>query len=577
MRSQSNTIGVQTLYDLAKLRSDENPDGLAMTFLTDGEEKTEQLTYLELDCKSKVIAASLQFMQAKNKTVLLMFAPGIDFICAFLGCQYAGAIAVPVYAPSSPESWERVLMIAKDAQASIILSNSKLANKVLESQNELANKSIFRWIMTDKLAAELQTQWQPPEYDSRQTAFLQYTSGSTGTPKGVTVSHSNILHNSHQIYKSFKSSSDNKVVTWLPAYHDMGLIGGIIQPLYVGFPLVLLSPIHFVQRPVRWLRAISKYKGTTSGGPNFGFDLCLKISTEDCHGLDLSSWKVAFNGGEPVRKQTLDSFIKKFAPYGFNPDALLPCYGLAESTLFVTGTQQGDSYSHLQVDAALFSQGILKIKSDQNEVPSIKIISSGKPQESTPFEIVDPKTFSICPPGIIGEIWVGGESVSAGYWNKPSINIAIFQARINGDTTETNYLRTGDTGFIYKGELFVTGRLNDKLIINGKNLFPQDIEQIAENAHPKIIANGSAAFSKLTVTQKEEFVLVCELKRGTQSEELTEIRKNINQKVFFQFGVSPAEIVFIRQRSLPRTSSGKVKRYLCKQHYSSNLLNLYKA
>lgn len=576
MPSKPIAVGLQTLYHLGKLRSDENPEGLAVTFLTDGEEKAELLTYGILDRKAKIIAAALQSMKAKNKTILLMFAQGIDFICAFFGCQYAGAIAVPIYAPSNVESWERVQGIAVDAKASIILSNSKLANKVFELLNDSAHRDPFKWVMTDMLSAELKEKWHPPSYDSQHTAFLQYTSGSTGTPKGVAVSHSNILHNSYQIHKSFRSSPDSKVVTWLPLYHDMGLIGGIIQPLYVGFPLVLLSPVHFVQRPARWLRAISTYKGTTSGAPNFGYDLCLKISEEECQGLDLSSWKVAFNGGEPIRKQTIDRFIEKFVPFGFNPNAMMPCYGLAESTLFVTGRQQGDSFSQLEVDAALFSLGVLKRKSLQDEFPSLKIISSGKPQEGTKVEIVDPETLSICSSGVVGEVWVSSESVSKGYWNKPSINNGIFQAHITGDLTELNYLRTGDTGFLEEGQLYITGRLSDKLIINGKNLFPQDIEQIVENAHAKIITNGSVAFSIVTSTQKEEVVIICELKRETQSKDITEIRKNIKQKIFFQFGVSPADIVFIRQRSLPRTSSGKVKRYLCKQHYSSNLLNLFK-
>jgi acyl-CoA synthetase (AMP-forming)/AMP-acid ligase II len=565
----------QTLFELGKLRSDENPNGLAITFLPDGEDKSENITYGELDIKAKKIASVLQSMKAVNKPVLLMFEPGIDFVCAFFGCQYAGAIAVPVQTPSNAESWNKQKDIFDDARAALILSTSNLTKKVIGLAEGTRQTHPIRWVIIDDLSFDGEYNWTPPVYGKEHTSFLQYTSGSTGAPKGVMVSHANILHNSYQISQNFKTTKESKCVSWLPHFHDMGLIGGIIQPLFVGCPLILMSPFHFVQRPIRWLKAMAKHNATTTGGPCFSFDLCVKIAEQDCHGLDLSSWKVAFCGGEPVRKQTLDNFADKFSPYGFNPDALLPCYGLAESTLFVTGCQPGEKQRSLEIDLSLLSSNILKKKLPHDDFPSLRIISSGKPQEGTELKIVNPETLSPCMPEIIGEIWVASDSVSKGYWNKPKISKETFEYHYTNGTAKTGFLRTGDTGFLNDGELYITGRIKDMLIINGKNLFPQDIEQTTGNAHSQIIVNGTAAFSRVNQTQKEELILVCELKRNTNAEEFDVIRKSIRQKVFFQFGISPSDIVFIPQRALPRTSSGKIKRYLCKQHYLSAQLKLF--
>ena len=423
----TNSPSFSTVVDLMQYRSNHQPSLKGYTFLTDGESQEISLTYQQLDTKARLIAAHLQSLNLVGERALLLYPPGLQFIAAFLGCWYAGVIAVPVYPPRKGQNLLRVKSIAADAEAQIILTTQSLLNDSF---------SLKYTIDTDNLAEiyrDLEKDWKKPEINSDTLAFLQYTSGSTGNPKGVMVSHGNLLNNSALINQNFGHSSESKGMIWLPPYHDMGLIGGVIQPLYSGFPLVLMAPVMFVQKPLRWLSAISDYKATTSGGPNFAYEACLqKITAEQRANLDLSSWEVAFCGAEPIRVETLERFAEVFAESGFRKEAFLPCYGLAEATLFVSGGDKTTLPKAIRVDTKALAQNQIYVKEDLSE--TTPIVSCGK--FAAEIVIVNPDDLLVCGENQVGEIWVAGESIAQGYWGKLKETEEVFKGRIAGEAGE---------------------------------------------------------------------------------------------------------------------------------------------
>lgn len=559
------------LVELLHYRALQQPVQLAFTFLEDGETETASLTYRELDRWSRAIAAQLQFLGITGKRALLLYPPGLDYIAAFWGCLYAGVVAVPAYPPRNQRNTPRILAMVADAQAAITLTTTAILSKIRSLLTAKTGSDFLQWLTTDNLAAGIEDSWQAPLLERDTLAFLQYTSGSTDIPKGVMVSHGNLLHNATATYQLMEHSSASKFVSWLPAYHDMGLIGGILQPLYGGFPCILMPPAAFLQRPYRWLKAISHYRGTTSGGPNFAYELCThKVTPEQRQTLDLSSWSVAFNGAEPVRQDTLEQFAAAFAPCGFRQAAFYPCYGLAEATLMVTGGRKADRPivktvhgSDLERDQA--------IDADVEKIDSRLLVSCGLTLPEQQIVIVHPETLTRCLPNEVGEIWVSGPSIGHGYWHRPEETAQTFSAYLL-DTSEGPFLRTGDLGFLHNEDLFITGRAKDLIIIRGRNLYPQDIELTVERSHPALRAGSGAAFS-VEVGNQERLVVVQEVE-FRQQPDIEEVAGAIRQAVAEAHEVQVFTVVLIKPGSILKTSSGKIQRRACRAAFLARTLDV---
>jgi len=567
-----------TLVELLRLRALRQPDRTAYTFLSDGEREEATLTYGQLDARARAVGARLQEAGAEGGRVLLLFPPGLDYVSAFFGCLYAGAVAVPTYPPRPNRKLERLRGIVEDAGAAVALTTERLAADVEPLlRGEAGAGRAVSWLAADEVGDEAAGGWRPPELTGDSLALLQYTSGSTSSPRGVMVSHGNLLHNESMLGGAFGQSERSLIVGWLPLYHDMGLIGNVIQPLFAGAPCVLMSPLAFLQRPLRWLEAISRYRATTSGGPDFAYELCTRVAGGGQRaGLDLSCWEVAFNGSEPVRAETLERFSDAFAPYGFRREAFRPCYGLAEATLFVSGGPAGASPSILSVRKSALSRGEVSVAAavgdeEGEDGDAQRLVGCGRPLAGHDLRVVNPETLNACRQGEVGEIWLSGPSVGAGYWNRPAETEEVFGARLSGG--EGPYLRTGDLGFLLGGELFVAGRLKDLVIIRGRNYYPHDIELTAERSHPALAPHGGAAFS-VEGEGGERLVVVHEVERGAAAEAAGEALAAVRRAVAEEHEVEPHAVVLIRRGGLPKTSSGKVRRRACRELYLSGGLRV---
>jgi amino acid adenylation domain-containing protein/non-ribosomal peptide synthase protein (TIGR01720 family) len=564
----------RTFVELLRTRAGQQPEQRAYTFLTDGEAQETHVTYAELDRQARSIAALMQSAGAAGERALLLYPPGLEYVAAFFGCLYAGAVAVPAY-PPDPARLERTLprlrTILQDASPRLVLTTTMIAGfaTALAAQDAAFGKP--EWLATDALPAELAEGWRTPDLSQTTLALLQYTSGSTAAPKGVMLTHANLLHNSVLIQRCFAHSPQSCGVIWLPPYHDMGLIGGIIQPLYAGFPVVLMSPLAFLQRPLRWLQAISRYGATTSGGPNFAYDLCMrKTTSEQRAALDLSSWRAAFNGAEPIRPETLARFADAFAASGFRHEAFYPCYGLAEATLIVSGGQAGDPpVVRAFAGAALARNQAIIADAPGDDVRVL--VGCGRSQPDQPIIIVDPDSGVRCASDQVGEIWLAGPSIAAGYWARPDETAQTFGAMLADGARP--FLRTGDLGFVHEGELFVTGRLKDLIIIRGRNLYPQDIELAAERSHPMLRPGGGAAFA-VEVAGEERLVVVQEIERSAREVNVTELTSAIRRTVAEQHETQVYAVALIAPGSIPKTSSGKIQRHVCRAHFQAGELEL---
>jgi len=561
-----------TLVDLLRYRAKNQPEQTAYTFLRDGETEVGSLTYKELDRQVRVIAARLQNLDATVSHALLLYPPGLEFIAAFFGCLYAGVVAVPAYPPRTNQNMYRLQAIVASSQATVALTTTSLLSNI--ERRELSNPALtnLHWLATDNIASDLAEAWQELEISSDTLAFLQYTSGSTATPKGVMVNHGNLMHNLVAIHKCFAHTCNSQGVIWLPPYHDMGLIGGVLQPLYGGFPVTLMSSVDFLQKPFRWLQAISCYKATTSGGPNFAYDLCVrKIKPEQRTSLDLSSWEVAFTGAEPIRAQTLERFAATFEPCGFRARAFHPCYGMAETTLMVSGGLKTAPPTVRWVDGAALEQNrVAAVASNQEGARAI--VGCGQSWLDQ-IVIVDPESLTPCPADKVGEIWVHGPSVAQGYWNRAEETKQTFLAYL-ANTGEGPFLRTGDLGFLQDGELFVTGRIKDLIIIRGQNHYPQDIELTVEKSHPALRPGCGAAFT-VEVKGDERLVVVQEVERSyLRKLDVNEVVGNINQAVAAEHALQIYATVLVKTGSIPKTSSGKIQRHACRSGFLTGSLNV---
>jgi 8-amino-7-oxononanoate synthase len=562
-------FGPPTLVELVRHRAEHQPDSVAFTYLVDGDDEQVSLTNRELDRQAKAIAAWLETHDLVGSRALLLYPPGLEFISAFFGCLYAGVVAVPVYPPRRNRSLERIQAISDDTEAKVALTTDAVLRRIEPLIDTTPHLKELEWLTSCHVPEGMERHWQMPDIDGHTLAFLQYTSGSTGTPKGVILDHANLMHNSALISHAFEHTRSGQGVFWLPSYHDMGLIGGVVQPLYIGRPNILMSPMAFLQKPFRWLSAISRFRATTSGGPNFAYDLCVRqITAEQRQKLDLSSWEVAFSGAEPVRQETIDRFTEAFEPCGFRHEAFYPCFGLAEATLLVSGGYVAREPVIREFDSDALADG-RAVPAELGNGVAKAVVGCGQTLPDQKIAIADPETGDPCEPGIVGEIWVSGPSVARGYWRQPEATEETFRATLNG-TGEGPYLRTGDLGFLDDDELFVTGRIKDLIIHHGVNIYPQDIERSIQASHPALRANAGGVFT-VEVDDRQRLVVVQELERRSRVEP-ADIFNAIRRVVSREHEMAMDAILLVKPGSVPKTSSGKIQRHACRDGYLAGSL-----
>jgi acyl-CoA synthetase (AMP-forming)/AMP-acid ligase II/aryl carrier-like protein len=562
-----------TLFHLLRWRSVHQAGRRAFTFTRDGDDEAH-VTYEALDRRARALGALLQREAAAGDRVLLLYPPGLEYVSAFLGCLYAGVVAVPVYPPNPrlERTLSRLRGIVRDASPTVVLTTRSILSTAgaLAAQDDVF--ATARWLATDGLHDAEAEQWREPAVDGDTLAFLQYTSGSTTTPRGVMVGHRNLMHNGAVIQRAAALTEDSIGVSWLPLYHDMGLIGCVLQPIYTGFPCVLMSPVDFLQKPLRWLQAISRHRGTASGAPNFAYDLCVsQITPEQRATLDLRSWRVALNGAEPIRPETLDAFADAFGPSGFRREAFVPCYGLAEATLLVTGGPATAQPVDLYVEKSRLRHGRVAVVPGPADGGTSRLVGSGRVPPDHRVQVVDPETRLRCQAGRVGEIWVAGASVARGYWNNPEATQETFHGDLS-DGDGGTFLRTGDLGFIHGGDLFVTSRLKDLIVIRGCNHAPQDIERSVEASHAALRAGCGAAFS-VDVDGDEQLVVVHEVKRQYLAVDTEEVAAAIRRAVAEEHELEVHAVVLLRTGRLPKTSSGKVQRQACRDAFLRGTLH----
>ncbi|WP_217560148.1 non-ribosomal peptide synthetase [Paenibacillus sp. GbtcB18] len=562
-------ISFKNYADLLRTRAQIHPDRIAYRFLNTVGVEESSITYAQLDRQADMVSARLRQRLQIGDRALLLYPQGIDFLVAFMGCLYAGVIAVTVYPPKPNRTLLRLKTIVNDSHSTLALTTSDLFAK-LHNSEYCAELGISHWLMTDE-ADVSGTVMNSVDITENHIALLQYTSGSTSAPKGVIVTHGNLLANQEMIKQAYRHTEKSNYVSWLPLFHDMGLIGNTLQSLYLGSTCVLMAPSTFIHRPVLWLKAISEYRAHTSGGPNFAFDLCNQfITPEDCEELDLSEWKVAFNGAEPVRYEVLEKFNANFSKYGFRRETFCPCYGLAETTLFVSGGISPTAEKELHVEKEALKDG-WAVPRHEPGADTRTIVGCGVSWGYQDIQIVDHETLYACPPGKVGEIWIKGPHVAQGYWQKEEATQLTFNVELEGK--EGGYLRTGDLGFMKDGQLFVTGRMKDLLIIRGRNYYPQDIEYTAEACHVALRASSNAVFT-VEHDGEERVVIVQEVERQYRNKPMDEVILAIRRAVMEHHELEIYALVFINPGSIAKTSSGKIKRQSSKMSFLDRSLAL---
>ncbi len=565
-----------TLVELLQHRASTQPDDLAYQFLIDGKKEGAAYTYVELEEWAKAIAALLQQQQAKGERALLLYPQGVEVVAAFCGCLYAGVIAIPVPPPDAgrmKRTLPRLREIIKDAEASIVLSNARIIEMIQASDIDFPEFDSMRWVDTESVDLELAKDWKDPEVDKDVLAYLQYTSGSTSTPKGVMLSHYNLLHHSDYLKRACGYSSDGPTVTWMPYFHDYGLVEGLMQPLYNGAPCYIMAPLAFVKRPLRWLQSIEKYSATHSQAPNFAYDLCVRrTKPSQREGLDLSKWVSAGNAAEPINPRVMRDFYEAFKDCGFAWENFAPAYGLAEATLLVSSTPIGKEPVILKLEANELEQGKVVLASPESSYIR-EAVSCGPLVCETTVAIVNPDSLTRCDRNEVGEIWVNDPGVAHGYWHRPDATREAFETQI-ADEGATRYLRTGDLGFLRDGELYITGRIKDLIIIRGTNHYPQDIEWTVQQTSPVMRPDYGACFS-IIEEGEERLVVVQEIERSQQQnlpadELITEIRQAISEAHELQvYAVS-----LVKSGNVLKTSSGKIQRRKCRASFLAGELEV---
>lgn len=581
MNSQTEYTRNQTLLAYLDAHARNTPDKTAYSFVDKHCNVENSLTYAELDQLSNVLANQILNEAPKAESAILVFPQCLEFIVTYLACFKAGIIAVPVSVPNKQHGIVPLESIAEDSGAKIIMTTSDVYERFTQIFNEsfLMRHATWRTVSITELRNSCINQGNEiSALPNRlgQVAMLQYTSGSTGIPKGVIVSHQNIDANQKMINKGFGLHKDDIVASWLPLYHDMGLIGVILQSLFVGSTCHLISPATFARNPLIWLRLISNYGVTISGAPNFGYEVCIKrVKEKDQDGLELSRWRCAFNGAEPIRATTLDRFAEKFSRNGFSKHSFLPCYGMAETTLLATCRTPDRPYKANSFSAKLLEEKVSKEVVNIESNNKRTIVCCGSPAQGSEVIIVDPESHTRLEEGRIGEIWVAGPHVAKGYWKRQTMTESTFMASTR-DNRWKHYLRTGDLGFLLDGELYVTGRLKDMLIINGRNIYPNDIEQYVDENFDQVNSAGVGVF-QVENQGKEQAVIVSET---TLSEKNQEARKEladlIKEKVSNTFNMAVSDVYLIKRNTIPKTTSGKIQRSKLRNLYENSELQRYR-
>jgi acyl-CoA synthetase (AMP-forming)/AMP-acid ligase II len=576
-RPPEAAIGIKgaSLVEVLRSRALEQPNDTAYIFLPDRGAAPIRLTFAELYGRARGVALGLVERGQKGDRAALWFPPGLDFIVAFFGCLLAGIIAVPMMIPRRDGSRDASAAILSDCSARFVVARPDLLTAARPDLTERLPSADAEWFFVDApFAGSGQTDTALPDIESADIAFLQYTSGSTSAPKGVIVSHHNLLENLEMIRTAFGNTRYSTHLSWVPHYHDMGLILNILQSIYIGALCVLLAPVSFMQRPLGWLRAIHDYRAEIAGGPNFAFEHCLRrYRPEQMQGIDLSCWKLAYNGAEPVRADTIERFASTFAPYGFDPNSVHPAYGMAEATLLISSGKRGSGSVIRTVSRDALQRHKVVFPADGED--GYLIVGCGRTLPGERLAIVDPESRQRLAACSIGEIWVAGPHVAQGYWGNPEATNSTFKAVISGDDTGC-WLRTGDLGFLDdSGELFITGRIKELIIVRGVNHYPQDIENTVQDCHAALRRDCGAAFSMLDQNGEEQLVVVQEVER-THRQQITidEVIASIREAITRDHDIAPREIVLLRPSTLPKTTSGKIQRNLAKQMFAAGSLSV---
>jgi len=564
-----------SLVDVLRRRAAEQPNDPAYIFLPDRGAEPLSLSFAELYASARTVAMRLVERGQKGDRAVLLFSPGLDFIVAFFACLLAGVIAVPMMVPRRASSRDASAAILADCSPRFAMTRCDLLTGARPDLKDRFRTAPLDWVFVDsRIAACGEPQNLLPVPGRDDIALLQYTSGSTSAPKGVVVSHGNLIENSEMIRNVFGNTRKSTHVSWVPLYHDMGLILNVLQSFYVGALCVLLAPVSFMQRPLSWLRAIHDYRAEVAGGPNFAFDLCVRRHRpEAIQGIDLSCWKVAFNGAEPVRANTIDRFASTFAPYGFDAKSIQPAYGMAEATLLISADRRGGGpvTRRISRDALQRNQIVAPRSAQDAQI----LVGCGRQLVGERLAIVDPEARMPLGPGLVGEVWVAGPHVSQGYWHNPEATASVFRVRTASGGAQY-WLRTGDLGFLDEdGELYITGRIKDLIIIRGINHYPQDIEETVQDCHAALRRHCGAAFSVPDQNDEEQLVVVQEVERTFRRQIATEeIIASIREAIVREHEVAAREIVLIHTGSLPKTTSGKIQRHLTRQMFLAGSLSL---
>ncbi|GAB7104209.1 fatty acyl-AMP ligase [Streptomyces phaeofaciens JCM 4814] len=563
---------LRTLPDVLRLRAREQGGRPAFAFLTAGEEPGDSLTYLRLDEDAEDRAAALRAAGLEGSPVVLVYPAGLEFVRTLFGCMYARVAAAPVQVPSRERGLERLRKIADDAGTTTVLTCKEVRDDLLARFGDSPHLAGLTLVATDDLPARPAV-GAAPAPGPGDTALLQYTSGSTGDPKGVVVSHANFVHNVLETDALWPTEPDGVFVSWLPHFHDMGMLFGIIMPVWTGRPSYLMAPDAFVRRPMRWLEALSRYRGTHAAAPSFAYEMCVREAerTGVDPELDLSSWRIAVNGAEPVRWPVVEAFARAFAPAGFRPQAMCPAYGLAENTLKATGSRPGDLPTVLRVDPDALREDTVRLAAPGEAAQPL--VGVGVTVLDAGLRIVDPATRRERAEREVGEIWLSGPGVAGGYHHRPAETAEVFDARTDGGPDDGPHLRTGDLGFLHRGELFVTGRLKDVIIRKGRNFYPQDIEVQVEGTDGGLHPNCSAAFSVDDGTNERLVVVVEADGRVLRGTDVPTLSRRIREAVHEGQRLHVDDVVVVRRGSLPKTSSGKVQRRACRARYLEGALS----
>lgn len=562
---------IERVQELALQQSDR----LAYAFLADGKTEADPLTYSALERRARAIAAHLQAHQVQGERALLLYPQGVEVVTAFIGCLFAGAIAVPVPPPESgrlKRTLPRLRAIIKDARASFVLTTTAIHSSLEEAADEFPELETMQWIDTETIDPDRADEWQDPQVNAETLAYLQYTSGSTSTPKGVMLNHRNLMHHVAYLQRACGYDDRSVSITWMPYFHDYGLVEGMMVPLCNGTPCYLMSPFSFIKQPLRWLQAISNYKATHSQAPNFAYHLCLRrIKPKQLATLDLSCWEAAGNAAEPINPEVMREFYDTFKACGFRWNAFAPSYGLAEDTLLVSTKPKLTDPVFLALDTDRLEQNRVAVADPDQK--GVRIYPScGRLVCETRVAIVDPDTLTRRSGQEVGEIWVSDPSVAQGYWERPEATRDTFRAHIQ-DTGEGPFLRTGDLGFLHDGELYITGRLKDLIIIRGTNHYPQDLEWTVQAVHPKLRVDYGAAFS-IEAKGEEQLVIVQEVERRTDDLDPEKTIGDIRQAISEVHEIQPYAIVLAKPGNILKTASGKIQRQACRANFLAGTLTV---